>query len=420
LFDIDAPIKKIVPSLVFGNRWNSSDSVRLVHLLEHTSGFDESHFHLVARANSSTPLSEVMRLSRSSLNTRWPPGKYYEYNTLGYVAAAHVIEEKVGVPLHEFVRDNLLLPLEMHRATYFPTTASTSDFSKGYEGENFVEVPFPDLPVWPAGTLTASVEDMANFVSMLLNEGWFNNEQVLTPAAINRMETPESSIRAQSGIRHGYGKGLQGTFEKGYLVYGHGGQAGGFVSAFGYSRELDIGYVILLNNRDGNRAIKAIKKELFGALGLQEKTATPSSSRTDIDEIEMIVGGYQRMTGMGQLGKLSHFAVRLMDLQFIVEENGRLYQKSVVGGKQALIHVEGLLFRRGEESIATSVFKEAQDGNWLWLDEAAYRQIPTWWGYFQFYIAVADLSRMSFRAVQDLTKSIKGRLSDDVSDERAE
>lgn len=389
LLDITTPIKETVPSLEFGNQWEATDPVRLIHLLEHTSGFDESHFHLVARANAATPFAEIMKLSRSSLNTRWRPGNYFEYNTLGYVVVAHVIEESVGAPFQEFVRTNLLLPLEMPQATYHPSE-TTSNFSRGYEGSEFREVPFPSLPVWPAGTLTTSIAGMCNFTMMLLNNGQFKNQQVMAPTSVARMEKPETSIRAKAGIRLGYGKGLQGEFENGHPFYGHGGQAGGFSARFGYSRELSIGYVILLNHRDGNRALKAIKKSLLaGIMAAGEAAPEPALSETKIDDVKKLTGGYQRITGLGQLGKISRFIVRLADLQFVDAENGQLVQSSVVGDKQDLHRVRDLLFRRAGEPIATSAFVPSQDGTMQWLDEAAYQRIPAWWGYFQFYTAVA-------------------------------
>ena len=43
LINIHDPIRQIVPSLVFTNQWQTTDPVRLIHLLEHTSGFDEAH-----------------------------------------------------------------------------------------------------------------------------------------------------------------------------------------------------------------------------------------------------------------------------------------------------------------------------------------------------------------------------------------
>jgi len=390
LLSINAPLEKLVPSLEHYNQWKRTNPVRLIHLLEHTSGFDESHFHLYPRANSSTPFNEVMKMSKTSLNTRWKPGRYFEYNNLGYTASAYVVEEHVDGSFENFVEKNLLLPLEMENATYHPKDNSTPNFSKGYEGNTFTEVPLPDMPYWPAGYLTTSIMGMAKFTRMFLNNGMFNNKQILSPASVKRMETPETSINAVAGIQYGYGKGLWG--KNGYHFYGHTGIAGGFLSEFGYSRELDLGYVVLINSIEGTKAIKGIKKSLLSFAGVSKKVEHANSSTDPIHDLSYISGGYQPITSMPQLGKIGYFIYRLIDIPIIKEENGQLFQSTVFGDRQALLHVQDFLFKNPGEPMATSAFVKDSRENWQWqTDEASYRQIPTWWAYAQFYLAAACL-----------------------------
>jgi CubicO group peptidase (beta-lactamase class C family) len=386
--DIHDPIKQAIPSLPISNEWSSTDPVRLVHLLEHTSGFDEAHFNLFAQADSATPFNEVMNLSREALVSRWRPGRYYVYNNLGAIVAAHVIEKSVDGPFEKFVRQNILLPLKMNRAAYHPTETLEPYLSKGYgRTENTVE-PYPSLAQWPAGGLVTSIRGMSNFVSMFLNNGKFNGRQILTSSSIKKMETPETSIRARKGIRYGYGKGLRAQLEKGYLFYGHDGSYGGFLSEFGYSRELDVGYVILINNRDGNKAISAIRKELLKDFIPEKEPDSLPVSEKNIGQLHSLLGCYQPITSSMEI---THFAMRLIDMQCVIEEDGQLYQKSIIGDRQPLIKVRDTLFRRSGEPIATSVFVNTQAGRWQWLDETAYQQIPSWWTYVQFYTAAACL-----------------------------
>jgi len=389
MLDIYDPIERLVPSLEFSNQWNESDPVRLVHLLEHTSGFDEAHFNLFPQADSSTPFGDILKKSNKSLETRWEPGKYFEYNTFGYIVSAHIIEENVGTSFEEFVTKNLLFPLEMNRATYHPGGSVTSDFSKGYTGSQMKEVPFPNIPQWPAGALTVTIEDLSNFTSMLLNNGRFNDKQVLSPASVTRMETPETSLQAQAGVKYGYGKGIWGKIENGHLFYGHTGRYGGFLSEFGYSRELDLGYVILINSADGGKAIKAIKSLLLSSVDTRENEPMNQDSESVNTQLGNVAGCYQAITSVPQLGQIGYFVYRLIDMPIIEEEDGQLYQSSMLGDKQALLHVQDFLFRSPNEPMATSAFVKSQNGDWQWLtSEGSYRQIPIWWGYTQFYMTV--------------------------------
>ncbi len=389
MLDINDPIEKLVPSLEYSNQWNEIDPVRLVHLLEHTSGFDEAHFNIFPQADSSTPFSEVMKVSKNSLKTRWKPGNYFEYNSFDYVIAAHVIEESVGTSFEDFVGENLLLPLEINGATYHPKDSITANFSKGYSGNMNEEVPFPSVPQWPAGMLTTTIENVSNFAMMLLNNGHFKDKQILSPASIKRMETPETSLLAQTGVKYGYGKGIWGTIENGHLFYGHTGRAGGFLSEFGYSRELNLGYVILINNVDGGKAIKAIKSLLLSSIDTPQNGQINQASESECEEFRNVAGCYQAITSVPQLGQIGYFVYRLIDMPVIDVEDGQLYQLSMLGDKMKLLHVRDFMFKYPGEPMATSAFIKGQNEKWHWLTaDASYSQIPLWWGYTQFYMAL--------------------------------
>ncbi|MEO0334581.1 MAG: serine hydrolase domain-containing protein, partial [Bacteroidota bacterium] len=262
MLDIHQPIKQLIPSLEFDNQWEDTHPVRLIHLLEHTSGFDEAHFSLFSQADSNTPLSAVMEKSKSSLGTRWKPGSYSAYNNLGAMVAAYSIATAMGQSYEEFVEENILVPLKMNQASCRVSSETTSFVSKGYTN-GLVEELYPDLPQWPAGGIVASTQDMATLVKLFLNEGKVNDQQIIRAASVSSMETPETSLLARNGVQYGYGKGLRGKIEQGYLFYGHDGSYGGFLSEFGYSRELNVGYVILINNRDRQAAVRAIKETLL-------------------------------------------------------------------------------------------------------------------------------------------------------------
>ena len=382
------PIRRMAPALAFDNRWEATDPVRLIHLLEHTSGFDEAHLDLAVRTTSRTPLREVAQISSPSLVTRWEPGRYYAYNNLGAILAAHLIEEKAGAPFEELVKQAIFQPLGMSYATYHPDEVPRPYLAQGYTGTHYDTVPFPDLPQWPAGSLVASITDMSRLVRTLLSSGQFEGQQVLAPSSVRSLETPETSWRARQGIRYGYGKGLMITAERGHLFYGHDGRYGGFQSAFGYSRELGVGYVILLNNADGRAALKAIRQKLLDTLIPAASVNTKASYSKKIQPEASIAGCYQPVATTMDI---IQFAMRLADLQFVTEEEGQWYQRSLFGDQKLLLPVSSTQFRRANEPIATSVFVRTTNGACQWLDETAYERIPVWWGYTQAYVAAICL-----------------------------
>ena len=387
--DIHAPIKELAPNLTFENNWAGTSPVRFIHLLEHTSGFDEAHFNLTALANSNTPFEEVMKHAEKSLITRWKPGDHYEYSTLGYIVAAYILEEALGQSFEAFMQRTLLNPMQMNRATYRPSSAK--HFAKGHESIDS-EVPFPDIPQWPAGNLSTTLRSMIHFTSMLLNNGLFNGQQVINSSTLQIMETPESSLLAQGKVSLGYGKGLTITSERGHKLYSHSGRIGGFLSDFGYTRQGNLGYVILTNSVNSQQAIKKIKAAIFSKY-LQHETNTDRSGNTLPDWTKNVTGCYQPITSIPQLGKKGYFIYRLIDMPVINETDGQLFISGMLGGDEPLIHVSDSLFRRTHQSLASSRFTQDDEGDILWLDsEASYKKIPLWWGYTQFYLALISLA----------------------------
>ena len=72
---LDDRLADLAPEIEFENRWEDSDPVRLVHLLEHTTGWDDIHLPEYAH-NDPTPatLKEGLDFHPHSRESRWVPG----------------------------------------------------------------------------------------------------------------------------------------------------------------------------------------------------------------------------------------------------------------------------------------------------------------------------------------------------------
>ncbi|MFA0960465.1 serine hydrolase [Roseivirga sp. BDSF3-8] len=379
-----------LPEGLLKNEWREESPVRLIHLLEHTSGLDEAHFHLAARTNRQTPLSEVMQLSHHSLYTRWEPGSYSEYNTLGAIAAAHMLQEGTGMPLEAFMEAKVFSPMDMERATYDPTQSKAPHLlAKGYAIPP-EEVPFPSLAQWPAGALSMTIKDMGRFMHMLMQRGHSDGRQILSARIIERMETPETSLAARKGIMTGYAKGLRATYQKGYLFYGHSGRYGGFLSDFAYSRKAGRGYVILINSSEAGGALKSIRQALLKDLNTPPRTAVSATEAPAAD----FSGVYRPVTGFPQLGSLSGFLVRLVDLQVVTMEGTQIALSGMLGDSQPLRWMGDSLFATFGSRRADIAFAQDDTGILLLTSETAYQQVPAWQAYGLFYGALIALTIM--------------------------
>ena len=377
--DIYQPLGNLLPNLEYSNEWEASSPITIAHLLEHSSGFDEAHFDLEARTNSQTPLAETITLSASSLHTQWEPGTANVYNNLGAIVAAHLLESATGSLLENYVDRQIFTPLGLSSATYRP---GGEQFATGYQGRGEA-VPFPDIAQWPVGALSMTGVDLARFVRMLLQDGLLDGKQVLQSSDVESMQRPESYLGASYGLAFGYGKGLIHTLEKNQHFIGHTGQYGGFISEFGYSEELDFGYLILLNSRDGGKAIREIKKRIIPER--EDATATPAAYVPSTDYMDSLTGSYQ-LTG-SSLGLLYPF-LRLADIQQLHQEDEQLVQRSMLGGDRRLEFVSKHVLREVDQPIGTGLVLAEAEQQILRSDGTDYHRIGTLSAYLQFWLAV--------------------------------
>ena len=110
---LDDPLHTLAPEVWFDNPWESSDPVRVVNLLEHTTGWDDLHFREYAKqAPDSMSLREGLDYDHHSRTSRWPPGTRMAYCNAGPAVAAYVIEKLTGQKFEDFVQRN---SLQSHR-----------------------------------------------------------------------------------------------------------------------------------------------------------------------------------------------------------------------------------------------------------------------------------------------------------------
>src|SRR5258708_600956 len=88
-------VKQWVPDVAFVNPWEATHPLRLVHLLEQTSGFDDMHLREFA-LNDRTPVSlkDALADDVACRVCRWPPGTRMSYCN----AAPAVLAPRVEKP----------------------------------------------------------------------------------------------------------------------------------------------------------------------------------------------------------------------------------------------------------------------------------------------------------------------------------
>jgi len=324
---LDARVADMVPDVEFENPWETTNPVRVVHLLEHTTGWDDLHLPEYAH-NDPTPatLKEGLDFHPHSRISRWVPGTRMSYCNSGPPVAAYIVEKITGQDFEDYVVEHFFKPMGMETMTYRLSDDVKAHGATLYDNGNTPQ-DYWYIIMRPSGSINASAKDMARFVSFYLNRAAVNGQQLVSPASLERMETVTSTSGARVGLEAGYGLHNYTSPHEQWVYREHGGGVNGGLTELAYLPEAGLGYAFMINSGDGSafgeisRLIRA-----YETRSLAEKTV--SSDHVLSDEGKSIEGYYYPISPRQQVG---FFLERVSDINRLWLEDGKLARKALFG-----------------------------------------------------------------------------------------
>jgi len=371
------PVHNLIPEIWFENRWEASDPVRVVDLLEHTTGWDDMHLAEYAKNAKGMTLREGLDFYKKSRISRWRPGTRMAYCNSGPPVAAYIVEKLTGQRFEDYVTQNFFLPIGMKTATYFE--APSPQLTSLYHPDGKTPFPYWYILLRPAGSINASAKDMAAYVQFYLNRGTVGGTAVVPAAYIDRMETPTRTWQAQQGLKAGYGLSNYTSMNDGFVYHGHDGGVDGGLTEMSYMPEYGVGYFFSINAGNGGAFGKlgdAIRAYITRDL---TRPPVPAAGALPADAQEY-AGWYQ--TDSPRMG-MTYFLERLVAMQRIRFGGGNLLISSLSQIDQPFVPVSGQQFRYlpkkdHPEAIATvMLLKPNSEGRFVFLGETL-KRIPTW------------------------------------------
>jgi CubicO group peptidase (beta-lactamase class C family) len=209
---------------------------------------------------------------------------------------------------------------------------------------------------------------MAALPRLLLGRGAIEGRRLLPESAIDRMETPATTLAAEAGRRFGYGLGLDSYADQGLVWHGHGGDGDGYLSHFAYQRELGLGYFVTFNafNR---RALGEMQGVIRAHLS-EGQARPPGAVPADLGAAELgaLAGGYEPATL-----RFAHAGTGAA--REIRRDGAGLRVSGGDGDSVRLIPVTRCLFRRPEEPVATSAFVSYEGALYWQGEDGSYRRV---------------------------------------------
>ncbi|MEM1271611.1 MAG: serine hydrolase domain-containing protein, partial [Bacteroidota bacterium] len=364
--ELDTPIREIDAAIPFENPWESEHPVRVAHLLEHTSGFEDFHLHAMYNPADSVmpPVVQMVQDHRQSLTSRWTPGTRKAYSNPNYVVAGHLIEAVSGRRFNDYVRDRVLEPIGMASSGYYFKKPPDVSFAQGYQrqGTTLTPIPFATINGSPAGDFAANATDMAAFLQLMLNR-----DTLFTAGEFGRIERPETSLAAKHGLAFGYGLGTYSVWKNGYRFYGHGGEIDGFAARFVYSREADLGVAIAIN-RNGN-ANAVLGEVLDHLLGTQTEAPSHRVTRPIPEAMKRTFAGFYEFKS--PKGDLLAFSDRMLAGLTLDFQNDKLITRTLLGkARDTLYHAGNGQFFLNHEGAASAMLIERAGAPVFWINDS--------------------------------------------------
>lgn len=241
---LDTPVRALAPEIPIDNPWEATDPVRLVHVLEHTAGFDDFRYSRWLPASPDANAEQRLLQHAPMLRVRWRPGERASYSNTGYGLAGYLLEKVSGERVEDYISRHVIAPLGMTDTVWADPPAE--HVARSHPRDARAEYLDDRMSLPAAGALWSSPRDLAKLLMLWLSDG-ASAPGLIDAAGIARSERPATSLAARAGLDIGFGLGNFATDYQGRRYHGHDGGTLGYTAWVRYDRAHGNGFVALYN-----------------------------------------------------------------------------------------------------------------------------------------------------------------------------
>jgi CubicO group peptidase (beta-lactamase class C family) len=362
---LDAKLAELMPELKYDNPWEKTDPIRLVHLLEHTTGFNDITFRHYLLEGKDVPLSDAV-IQYGPYASRWKPGTRTSYSNSGPVIAGRIIEKVSGQRFQDFIASRLTGPLGMESAYWTREPQITDRLSKSYRNTGGDEEPYVEVLARPSGSLNVTSKDLAKLPLLMLGRGTLDARTYLSTASIERIERPETNDGARAGLGYGYGLGNMVYAGRKGIFHGHDGGIDGFVSKYEYAPGQGAGFVVMANL--GTEEVFDAGEEIRSYLERDFPEPRAVAAPLAPAQLEQLTGFYQSITPRQKVLAIIDSIFRW---QTVRAQGGDLELNDT-----KRIHVGDNIFQKTDKAVPNVVFVPNGDDMLMFTPIGAERKVP--------------------------------------------
>jgi CubicO group peptidase (beta-lactamase class C family) len=223
-------------------------NITIRQMLNHTSGIGDVEDYEWDKPQNDDEAPERFVRSLGNDEMLFSAGKDWSYSNTAFEILGVVITKVSGVPFEIYIKENILIPLEMEHTSFFYSEIPDSLRVKGHiwKGKPIVSEVYPYNRIHaPSSTLNSNVLEMTHYAIANLNKGKYKGKQILADSSYNLLWT--NSVNGPDTTLPKVGMSWFLENYQGLKTVSHSGGDTGFNSFFLLVPEKNISIAIVSN-----------------------------------------------------------------------------------------------------------------------------------------------------------------------------
>ena len=274
--DLDADINRY---LDFSIPAYEGKPMTMRNVMTHTTGFEEKLKDIVV-AGAAPSLDAYVKdwIPRRI----FPPGVVPAYSNYATALAGYVVQRVSAEPFDDYMERHVLEPLGMAHSTFRQPVPERLQplLSKGYLRGSEPARSFEYFGPAPAGSLSATADDMARFMLAHLQHGEYANARILERDTAIQMHAIQPKVYP---ALHGMALGFYEHSRNGHRVIAHNGGTQFFHSDLHLLLDDGVGIFISLNSPGVDGAASGLHEALFHGFADRYFPADTAQSTAGLD-----------------------------------------------------------------------------------------------------------------------------------------
>jgi D-alanyl-D-alanine carboxypeptidase len=260
---LDDKVAKFIPDLT------RASEITIRQLLSHTSGYQDywPQDYVMPMMLQPVTAQKILHMwARKPLD--FDPGTKWQYSNTNFVIAGLIVEKASGMPLLEFLREKIVVPLGMKSVANINEEKLGDTDPVGYM--RYALGPLHPAPkegkgwLFAAAELAMSAEDLAKWDISIIDQ------KLMKPESYREFET---EVTLKNGLGTHYALGVSVNTEFGYRALSHDGEVSGFTAENTVFPDQRVA-VVVLTNEDATFAAGQIANGIVPLLLASEDSKT--------------------------------------------------------------------------------------------------------------------------------------------------